>query len=125
MTGAIGVREERGGRGEGRDRLIMDPGARVVRLNRTRTSPAATTVLESVKIGTPAVGMIENGTEAVETAATVATADVATLMTDLPDVTCSTIDLHAVAARNATTAATEENGNGAPHPRVARSPLLI
>lgn len=120
MTGAIGVREERGERGDVRAHLIMDPGVLVVRLSRIRTLPAATTVLGSVKIGTPAVGMIENGTEVVETEAT---GDVATLTTDLPDVTCLTTDLLVVAARNATTA-TEENGNGVPHPRVARSPLL-
>lgn len=123
MTEAIGAREEKGERGERggvRAHLIMDPGARVVRQSRIRTPPVATTVLGSVKIGTPAVGMIETGTEAVET---VVIADVATLTTDLPDVTCSTTDLHVVAARNATTA-TEENASGAPHPRVARSPLL-
>lgn len=83
-----------------------------------------TTVLESVKIGIPAAGKIENGIGPAETAATAAIGDVATSMTDLPDVICSTIDLRAVAVRNATTAATEENENGAPHPRVRRSPLL-
>lgn len=121
MTGAIGERERREVREGDRARLIMDREARVVRASRIRTRPAVTTVLESVKIGIPAVGMIENGTEAAETAAT---GGVAISTTDLPDVTCSTIDLRAVAVRNATTAATEENENGAPHPRVTRSPLL-
>lgn len=124
MTGAIGVSEERGGRGDVRAHLIMEPGARVVRLNRIRTHPAATTVLGSVKIGTPAVGMIENGIEAVEIVEIAGTAGAVTLTTDRPAVTCSTIDLHAAAARTAMTA-TEENANGAPHPRVARSPPLI
>lgn len=115
--------EERGG---ARDRLITGLGALAARLRPIRTRPAATTVPVSVKIATPAAGTIENGTE---TAVTVATAGAAILTTDLPGVTCSTIEAGAAVATNAmtvtgVTVATEENGGEALRPRGARSPHL-
>lgn len=131
MSGVIGIEvieptEETEERGGARDRLITGLGALAARLSPICTRPAATTVPVSAKIATPAAGTIENGTETVATVATVATAGAAILMTDLPDVTCLTIEAGAAAAKNATTVtgvtvATEENGGEALRPHGTRS----
>lgn len=131
MSGVIGIEviepteeiEERDG---ARDRLITGLGALAARLIPIRTRPAATTVPVSAKIATPAAGTIENGTENVVTVVTVAIAGAAILTTDLPDVTCLTIEAGAAAAKNDTivtgvTVATEENGREALRPHSARN----
>lgn len=134
MSGVIGIEviepteeiEERDG---ARDRLITGLGALAARLIPIRTRPAATTVPVSAKIATPAAGTIENGTETVVTVVTVVTvaiAGAAIWTTDLPDVTCLTIEAGAAAAKNDTivtgvTVATEENGREALRPHSARN----